>query len=132
MVWIENKNPGKVLFTRKTYQLAWKWEKQNDCVRRNYLGAFRWKNFRKNLAAYEKQKRKIAESYPLLSEITPSKEEWWRRFFYLFPAPAGSDAPAEGFSFRFREASFSLLAGILQAFISRAQANILWKENERG
>ena len=50
--------------------------------------------------------------------------------FYLFPAPAGSDAPAVGFSFRFREVS--LCAGILLAVFRVDQANLNLKENERG
>ena len=98
-------------------------EKRTTASEENCLETFRWKTFRKNLAAYEKQKRKIAESYPLLSEshhLTKSDDEG---FFYLFPAPAGSDAPAEGFSFRFREVS--LLAGILLAFYSCTQANVI-------
>ena len=65
-------------------------EKRTTASEENCLETFRWKTFRKNLAAYEKQKRKIAESYPLLSEshhLTKSDDEGFFTFFRRLPVP---------------------------------------------
>ena len=60
---------------------------------------------------------------------TIKKEIMAKVLFYLFPAPAGSAAPAAGFSFRLRD--FSLLAGIPLA-VSNTQFNLDLKKNEHG
>ena len=63
---------------------------------------------------------KLPSHYPYLVKSHHLNRNDDEGLFYLFPAPAGSDAPAVGFSFRFRE--FSLPAGIPLA-VSVYQAN---------
>ena len=59
---------------------------------------------------------------------TNKKEIMTEVLFYLFPAPAGSAAPAVGFSLRLRD--FSLPAGIPLA-VSNIQFNLDLKKRTR-